>query len=103
MLRALLVFVLCTVAHAALAQAPDPAAGRALAERWCVSCHVIGPTQARGTDTGPAFTEIAMNPMWWDETRFAEYLARPHPVMPNFSVTRREVVDLMAFIRAQRR
>jgi mono/diheme cytochrome c family protein len=102
MIRWTLLGFLAAIAPAA-AQAPDPAAGRALAERWCAQCHVVAPGQTRGADTAPPFSDVAMNPMWWDAGRLGEYLRRPHPVMPNFSVTGREVLDLAAFLRAQRR
>lgn len=84
------------------AQPADPVAGKATAERWCAQCHVVGPAQAKATDTAPPFRLIARKPQWQDEKKLIEHLARPHPVMPNFSLTHAEVEDLMAYIATLR-
>lgn len=98
-----LVVAVLVASTTAFAQAPDPAAGRALAERWCAACHVVSAGQARGSDTGPTFADIALNPMWWEPARLGELLARPHRAMPGFAVTQRDAADLAAFLATQRR
>lgn len=87
----------------ALAQPRDPDAGRATAERWCAACHVVSSGQPVGPDAGPPFSELAANPDWSDVERLRLFLARPHRLMPEFVVTRREAADLSAFLSTQRR
>jgi mono/diheme cytochrome c family protein len=77
--------------------AGDPAAGRALAERWCASCHLIGPGQAAATTEAPPFATVAARAP--DAlAALAAFLADPHPPMPDFSLTRQEIRDLLAYI-----
>jgi mono/diheme cytochrome c family protein len=77
--------------------AGDPEAGRALAEQWCASCHLVSPGQTSATTEAPAFASIAQRAP--DAlAALAGYLADPHPPMPNFSLTRQEIRDLLAYI-----
>jgi len=99
----LLVVAASLAAGSVAAQPADPAAGRAIAERWCTGCHVIDEGQRRGTDAGPSFFEIAANPSSSDPARLAEFLARPHRVMPGFEFGRRDILDLIAFLATRRR
>jgi mono/diheme cytochrome c family protein len=102
MLRVLLLLSLFVVPRIASAAPADPEAGYATALRWCAQCHVVSDSQAKASDTAPSFHMIAQDPQWRDENRLVEHLARPHPVMPNFSMTRTEVADLLAYIARQR-
>jgi mono/diheme cytochrome c family protein len=102
MLRLLLVLLLVIVSGSPRAAPGDAAAGLSTAQRWCSQCHVVSRSQSKASDTAPSFRMIAQDPRWLDEKRLVEHLARPHPVMPNFSMTRAEVVDLMAYIATQR-
>jgi mono/diheme cytochrome c family protein len=78
----------------------DAEIGRAIAQRWCTSCHVVGP-EAGGSDVAPAFAAIATNP-----TRTPDYLrtwlADPHFSMPNPQLTRSEIDHLVAYIESLR-
>src|SRR6185312_12724707 len=53
--------LLLLLATAASAQdIGDATRGRQLAETWCSSCHIVGPTTARGTSNGaPTFAAVA--------------------------------------------
>ncbi len=82
--------------------AADIARGRAIAARWCDECHVVAPGQERGSDSVPTFAEIAKTDRL-DEARLSAFLAAPrHSRMPDLSLTRSEIADLIAYIKAQR-
>jgi mono/diheme cytochrome c family protein len=69
----------------------------ALAERWCAECHVIAPGQQQASDAVPTFAQIGGR---FDETALATFLASPHHSrMPNLSLSRSEIVDLVAYIK----
>jgi cytochrome c len=81
----------------------DPAAGRALAQRWCDTCHVVDQEQQRGTSTGaPTFTAIASmkstTPM-----ALRVFLQTPHGRMPDLHLTRGEIDDVVAYIVSLKR
>lgn len=77
------------------ARAADAVAGRELVGRWCASCHATGAT-ATAVDSAPPFTTIANDPAR-TETRLKSWLTSPHPPMPNFSLTRVEIDDILAY------
>ena len=75
----------------------DAAAGKAIAEGWCASCHLVSPEQQTATTEAPPFETIAERTP--DEiAALAAFLADPHPPMPNLSLTRQEIRDLLAYI-----
>ncbi|MGQ7793255.1 c-type cytochrome [Faunimonas sp. B44] len=77
--------------------AGDAASGKAIAERWCASCHVVGPEQATAMADVPSFgaiVERSKGELGWLEG----FLADPHPMMPDMSLTRQEIRDLAAYI-----
>jgi mono/diheme cytochrome c family protein len=75
--------------------AGDAAAGRALAERWCVGCHAAG---AAGTDAAPPFTEVARRPGRSEEF-FYVWLTDPHPPMPRLDLSRQDIANLIVYLR----
>ncbi|MGP9822244.1 c-type cytochrome [Salinarimonas sp. NSM] len=79
------------------ATAWDVAEGRAIAERWCASCHLVSPDQATAMDGVASFREVAERGPLGDGGLEA-FLADPHPVMPDMSLTNREIADLTAYI-----
>ena len=79
--------------------ATDLQQGRALAKQWCSNCHVIQSDQAAGSDAAPTFGEIAETAARRNDDLRA-WLADPHPPMPNLSLTRVEIDDLLAFIES---
>ncbi|OCK53807.1 c-type cytochrome [Bradyrhizobium sp. LMTR 3] len=91
-------FLLISAGNAAAA---DSANGQRLAERWCAECHMIAPGQQRASDTVPTFAEIGGR---FDETTLATFLASPHHSrMPNLSLSRSEITDLVAYIKGLER
>lgn len=79
----------------------DLARGRRIALRWCGECHVVAPGQAHGSDSVPTFARIA-GLEHFNEARLSNFLASPqHSRMPNLSLTRSEIADLVAYIKAQ--
>lgn len=78
------------------AGAQDIDRGRDLALRWCVSCHVVAP-DAAGGDAGPAFAGVAARP-GQTEQAIRNWLADPHPPMPDLNLSATEFNDLAAYI-----
>jgi mono/diheme cytochrome c family protein len=80
----------------------DATRGRAIAERWCASCHLVGPGQSQAASDPPSFGSIAKRtPSELDA--LAGFLADPHPPMPKLSLSREEIRDLLAYIASLRR
>lgn len=76
--------------------------GQALAETWCAECHVIGSGdgQARAQSDAPPFAEIAKGA---DDARLpvlAAWLKTPHGAMPDLSLSRAEIADLLTYIES---
>ncbi len=81
------------------ALAADAKVGGTIAERWCSSCHVVGPMQKSApNDQAPPFASIARTPNF-DDGRLALLLLSPHPNMPKLTLNRFEIADLAEYIR----
>ena len=89
----------CAIVTIAPSVAADPDEGKQIAERWCVSCHLVERGQTNATDQAPPFTLVAKTP-GFDENKLAFLLLLPHPNMPNLSLNRAEVADLADYIRS---
>ncbi len=78
----------------------DVERGRALAEAWCSSCHVIGANEAGG-DAGPAFETVASRE---GQTLggIMAWLFEPHPPMPDLMLSPAEFRDLGTYIMSLR-
>ncbi|KAA5602272.1 c-type cytochrome [Blastochloris sulfoviridis] len=83
----------------AAAESADAAAGRVLAERWCSGCHLVDAQQLQGNDGVPTFRSIGAKP--WTEASFAAAITSPHPPMPTLDLTRKEIAELLAFVRSR--
>jgi mono/diheme cytochrome c family protein len=83
------------------AAAGDAQAGKALAQSWCKSCHVVGP-RGSGTDAVPSFAAIASDPTLTAE-RLRTFLANPRHPMPNPQLANTEIEDLVAYIQSLKR
>ena len=100
-MRPMLIF---TVGCALLAQATtsslaaDADHGKAIAQRWCSTCHIVqsGQKSARA-DQAPPFASLAAREGFGPD-RLALLLLRPHPNMPKLSLSRIEIADLAAYI-----
>lgn len=80
------------------AVAGDAANGAAIAKRWCAHCHVTG-NDAAAADAAPPFPAMAADPAYTDR-RLQTWLADPHPPMPDFQLSRRNIDDIVAYIRS---
>lgn len=80
-------------------EASDLERGKTLAAQWCRSCHLTAPDQVGSLDAAPTFTKIAETAAERADDLRA-WLADPHPPMPNFDLTIREIDDLLAYIQS---
>ena len=75
--------------------------GGQLAERWCSTCHLVSDAQAQATTEAPTFQSIAeRSPEAIDA--LAAFLMDPHPPMPDLSLTREDIRDLLSYIESLR-
>jgi len=81
--------------------AADAQHGKVLAERWCASCHLVGPVQRQGSADVAPFATVGRDPAFNAE-RLAFFLLDPHPKMPDMQITRSEAQDLAAYIKGLR-
>lgn len=87
------------ISSVALAQrAGDATLGAETARRSCPGCHVTSGART-GSDTGPTFADIAKRR---DSEYLRAFLTQPHPPMPNLSLTRAEIADLIAYFDSLR-
>lgn len=84
--------------EASKGEAPDAGRGKALAERLCVNCHVVGADSQGAVPEGvPSFRVIANKPgQTADHIR--AILIKPHAPMPNIDLTRSEIDDLISYL-----
>ena len=93
---ALALFLVAGSAGAVLAA--DAAAGRQIADRWCSSCHVVAGSGGSGaTDAAPTLASIAKDPRRGPDW-VRQWLNDPHPPMPNLTLTRAEIEDVIAYL-----
>jgi mono/diheme cytochrome c family protein len=93
----LAMIALAAALPASAARAGDAAAGQEIARTWCAACHIVDESQQSGSAAVPTFAEIAGRP-GFDEKTLAEFLADPHPKMPDMALTRGEIDNLGAYI-----
>jgi mono/diheme cytochrome c family protein len=76
----------------------DASRGRAIANTWCSGCHLVGPAQgATAAADVPTFASIARR-LPVDVDVLAAFVANPHPPMPNLSLSRQEIRDVLTYI-----
>jgi mono/diheme cytochrome c family protein len=70
--------------------------GLRLSERWCSECHAIGsaPGKFKGVSS---FASIA-NKETVTSDMIASFLRLPHATMPNLPLSRKDALDIAAFI-----
>jgi mono/diheme cytochrome c family protein len=71
--------------------AGNPEQGRRLAERWCASCHLVGPGQRQASADVPTFASVARRKDL-PESLLAAFL----------TASRQEIADVLAYIRSLR-
>ena len=74
----------------------DDKIGESLARKWCGSCHEVGHGRV-ATDGAPAFKAVARRP-GMTRDRLRNWLADPHPPMPNLGLSRQDIEDLIDYI-----
>ena len=83
-------------ASIAIAAAGNAEAGRQFVMRSCSSCHAT-ETAKTATDNAPPFSVVAKtnkdNPAW-----IRGWLMAPHPPMPNISLSRQQIDDIVAYL-----
>ncbi len=82
----------------ASAFAADAEHGKTIAKRWCAACHVVAGDQKSASADVPPFADIALRRA--DPKALANFLADPHPKMPDMHLSRREIDDIVAYIRS---
>ncbi len=80
--------------------AADAEHGETIARRWCAACHVVSSDQQNASADVPSFFDIAKRKSGEDLKAF---LTDPHPKMPDMSLTRDEINDLVAYIGTLRK
>jgi mono/diheme cytochrome c family protein len=88
------------VAYAGESAAADRGNGQRIAERWCSGCHVVASGPQQGSDQIPTFAQIGRSDRFDDGLLAAFLSAQHHSRMPNLSLTRSEVADLVAYIES---
>jgi len=84
------------------ALAQDAQAGHQLAKMWCSACHQVESSPSGiSRDTPPSFAAIAGMPSTTSMS-LTVFLSTPHPAMPNFSLSRKEIADVSAYILSLR-
>jgi mono/diheme cytochrome c family protein len=107
LLLAIVAFALIAAPFVASAQplppvpgVPSAAKGKALAERWCASCHLVGPDQATASsDMPPPFAELAKG-FPQREAEYQAFLQAPHSPMIEISMSRENIADIMAYLHS---
>lgn len=94
MVERLLATAMVVLASGPAWAAGDAAQGKTAAERWCASCHAVGPG-GRGSDAAPSFAAIGQRR---DDVFLRGFLSNPHPPMPRVELSRRDIDDLVAYI-----
>lgn len=76
--------------------AGDADAGHQLAQQWCTGCHIVD-SASQGPDTAPPFPAVARRTPG-DHGWVRAWLGAPHPPMPNFNLSRRQIDDIVAYL-----
>jgi len=97
-----LLLTLCALLVAAINPAcADAGRGGQLAQQWCANCHAVDGNAGRAVPQGPpSFREIAHSGTSADQLR--AFLSHPHGAMPDLSLTRAEIDDLIGYINTLR-
>lgn len=83
------------------AMADNPTHGAQLAQLWCATCHVLpGSPSGPALQGPPSFRAIAHDGKTPDQHRV--FLEHPHGSMPQLSLSRAEIADLLAYIASLR-
>jgi mono/diheme cytochrome c family protein len=93
--------IVAGLAAAAPATAGDAAGnanhGGVIAKRWCAACHVVASDQTSANADAPSFFDIALRRT--NRKQLSNFLVDPHPPMPNMHLSRKEIDDIVSYIR----
>ena len=78
----------------------DATRGSQLAQQWCASCHVTGSSPAGSLQQGPPSFYTIAGARTPDQLR--AFLSHPHGAMPDLSLTRQEIDNLVGYIETLR-
>ena len=78
----------------------DATRGSRLARQWCASCHVTGGSPPGSLQQGPPSFPTIARTRTTDQLR--AFLSHPHGAMPDLSLTRAEIDDLVGYIETLR-
>jgi mono/diheme cytochrome c family protein len=98
---ALIISAGCSQAANATAAQDRAAKGHALAKQWCSSCHIVEPGTTSASDVAPPFPKVAQDKRLTPD-KLRAWLRNPHPPMPNLSLSREEIENLVAYIGSLR-
>jgi cytochrome c551/c552 len=71
--------------------------GEAMARAVCSACHIVATDQTKANADVPSFMSIARKYRGKSDTLRA-FLMEPHQPMPDLSLNRQEILDLLAYI-----
>jgi mono/diheme cytochrome c family protein len=103
-LAALLLLLSVPLALAGITSQPDPKQGKALAEKLCTNCHLVGGAvqKEHANADVPSFPEIANLEGQTAGAITARIMLPKHP-MPTIPLTKAELADLAAYILSLRK
>jgi len=78
----------------------DASKGSQLAGQWCAACHVTGGPPTGNVQQGPPSFSTIARARTADQLR--AFLSHPHGAMPDLSLTRAEIDDLVGYIEKLR-
>jgi cytochrome c len=74
----------------------DATKGNQLAQQWCASCHVTSGKPSGNVQQGPPSFSTIAHSRTADQLR--AFLSHPHGAMPDLSLMRAEIDDLIGYI-----
>lgn len=80
----------------------DPVVGRAIAERWCSSCHLVSPRPVGPVGDGAATFQSIADRASTTALSLRVFLQSPHGQMPDLTLDRNETDDLISYILSLR-
>ncbi len=80
----------------------DPVVGRAIAERWCSSCHLVSPQPPGPVGDGAATFQSIADMASTTALSLRLFLQAPHGQMPDLQLDRTETDDLISYILSLR-
>ena len=99
-LRAVTLVFLVLAAPTAHPARADATRGSQFAQQWCASCHVTSGNPIGNIQQGPPSFHTIAGARTADQLR--AFLLHPHGAMPDLSLTRMEIDDLVGYIETLR-